>query len=197
MGRLGLPFAGHHDDPQYHPKAAEHSTGGVGNFVEFLQFRVRGGDKVLEQHLTNCSKNASYISKTSQNDLTSCCGQFITKLVVRIIKENQFFSILADEASDCSNQEQLSLVIRYVDSDCVVKEEFLGFLHCHLGLSGKELAEIVLGGLINLVLDIRNCCGQGYDGAAAVPGTLMGYLHIFVKITVKRYIHTAIVTALI
>ena len=112
MGRLGLPFRGHRDDSKYHPKVGEYSTGGVGNFVEFLQFRVRGGDKVLEQHLKTCSKSASYISKTSPNDLISCCGQFITKLVVRKIKENQFFSILADGASDCSNQEQVSLVIK-------------------------------------------------------------------------------------
>ena len=84
LGRLGLPFRGHRDDSKYHPKVGEYSTGGVGNFVEFLQFRVRGGDKVLEQHLKTCSKNASYISKTSQNDLISCCGQFITELVVNI-----------------------------------------------------------------------------------------------------------------
>ena len=33
------------------------------------------------------------------------------------MKVNQLFSIHADKASDCSNQKQLSLVIRYVDSD--------------------------------------------------------------------------------
>ena len=109
--RLGLPFRGYCDDSKYHLKVGEYSTGGIGNLVEFLQLRIRGGDKVLEQHLKTCSKNASYISKTSQNDLISCCGKFITELVVRKIKESQFFSILADEASDYSNQEQLSLVI--------------------------------------------------------------------------------------
>ena len=140
---------------------------------------------MLEQHLKTCSKNASYISKTSQNDLISCCGQFITELVVRKIKENHFFSILADEASDCSNQEQLSLVIRYVDSDCVIREEFLGFLHCDLGLSGKALAETVLGGLIDLGLDIRNCRGQGYDGAAAVSGHINGLSAHICKINSK------------
>ena len=72
-------------------RLGEYSTDGIGNFIEFLQCRVRGGYKVLEQHLKTCSKNASYISKTSQNDLISCCGQFITELVVRKIKENQFF----------------------------------------------------------------------------------------------------------
>ena len=59
LGRLGLPFRGHRDDSKYHPKVGEYSTGGVGNFVEFLQFRVRAGDKVLEQDLKTCSKNAS------------------------------------------------------------------------------------------------------------------------------------------
>ena len=91
MGRLGLPFRGHRGDSKYHPKVGEYSTGGVCNFVEFLQFRVRSGDKGLEQHLKICSKNADYISKTSQNDLIGCFGQFITELIVRKIKENQFF----------------------------------------------------------------------------------------------------------
>ena len=157
MGRLGLPFRGRHDDSKYHPKVGLYSTGGVGNFVEFLQFRVRYEDKVLEQHLKNCSKNANYISKNLQDDFISCCGQFTTELVVRKINKNQFFfSILADETSDYSNQEELSLVIRYVDSDCVIREEFPGFLHCDLALSGKTLAKTVLGRLINIRLDIRN-----------------------------------------
>ena len=112
-------------------------------------------------------------------------------------KRESISSILAEEASDSSNQEQLPLVMIYVDSDCVVREEFLGFLHCDLGLSGKALAETVLGRLTNLSLDIRNCHGQCYDRAAAFLDILMDYLHIFVKLTVKRFIHTAIVTALI
>ena len=37
LGRLGLPFHGHRDDSKYHPKVGEYSTGGVGNFVQFLQ----------------------------------------------------------------------------------------------------------------------------------------------------------------
>ena len=89
------------------------------------------------------------------------------ELVVRKIKENQCFSILADKAFDCSNQEQLSRVVRYVDSDCVMRKEFLGFFHCDLELSVKALAETGLDGLINLDLNIGNCRGQGYDGAAA------------------------------
>ena len=89
-------------------------------------------------------------------------------------KKNQVFSILQDDASDCSNQKQLSLVIRYIDSDCVIRKEFLGFLDFDLGLSGKPLVETVLDGLINLGLDIRNCRRQSYEGAAAVSGHING-----------------------
>lgn len=63
-------------------------------------------------------------------------------------KRKSVFSILADETSDCFSQEQLCLVISYVDSDYVISKEFLGLLNCDLGFSGKTLNGIVLGWLI-------------------------------------------------
>ena len=85
---------------------------------------------------------------------------------------------------------ELSLVIRYVYSDCVIREELFGFVHCDLGLSGKALAETVLGGLSNLGLDIRNCCGQGYDRAAIISGHINGLSARICKINSKAiYTH--------
>ena len=78
LGRLGLSFHGYVDDSKYYSNVGKYSIGGVGKVVESVQFRVSGGDKVLGQHLKNCSKNASYISKTLQNDLISYYGQSIT-----------------------------------------------------------------------------------------------------------------------
>ena len=104
-------------------------------------------------------------------------------------RESIFFSI--SESSDCCNQEQLSLGIRYVDSGCVVREEFLGFLHCDWGLSRKALAETVLGRIINLGFDIRNCCGKGYDRAAAVSGHINGLSPHICKLSSKAiYTHS-------
>ena len=48
---------------KYNSKVGEYSTGGVGNFVEFLQFRVRVGDKVLEQCLKICCKKCKLYFK--------------------------------------------------------------------------------------------------------------------------------------
>ena len=91
LGRLGLPFRGHRDDSQYHPNVGEYSSGGAGNFIECLGYRVRGGDTELENHLKTCSKNASYISKTSQNELICCCGKFIKDALIKDIKKVNFF----------------------------------------------------------------------------------------------------------
>ena len=67
LGRLGLALKRHRDDSQYHPDVGEYSTGNVGNFIELLNYRVRGGYKDLEKQLESYVKNASYISKTTQN----------------------------------------------------------------------------------------------------------------------------------
>ena len=91
---------------------------------------------MLENHLRTCSKNVSYISKASQNELIYRCSIYIKDILVKEIIENRFFSILTDKASDCSNPEKLPLVIRFVDGSGEIRE-FFRFLHCVFGLSGK------------------------------------------------------------
>ena len=51
-------------------------------------------------------------------------------------------------AADCSNQEQMAVVIRVVDHDTLdVREEFMNFLLCGSCITGKALADILLGWL--------------------------------------------------
>ena len=91
------------------------------------------GDKVLEEHLKTCGKNQSYISETSQNKIIKCCGQVISEAIIKDIKNSKFYCIIADEASDSSRKEQMSLVLRFVDSEMNIREEFIAFLHCKWG----------------------------------------------------------------
>ena len=77
LGRQGLALRGHRDDSLYHPDVGEYSAGSIGNFIELLNYRVRDGEKDLGKHLESYSKNGSYISKTTQNELIECCGQII------------------------------------------------------------------------------------------------------------------------
>ena len=90
-GRLGLSLRGHRDDSQYHPDIGSYSLDSVGNFVELLNFRVRAGDTTLEEHLKTCPKNASYVSKATQNELIKCCGPVICDKIISDVKRNRFF----------------------------------------------------------------------------------------------------------
>ena len=82
--------------------------------------------------------------------------------------------MLADEASDVSNKEQMAFVVRFVDASSSIREEFLDFLYCSDGTSGAALSQLILENLKKLDLDIMKCRGQGYDGAGNMSGEYNG-----------------------
>lgn len=175
-GRQGIPLRGHEDSSKHYPEAGSYNTdGNVGNFIEIINIRIRSGDKSLEEHYKNCKKNASYLSKTTQNDLISCSGEVISDKIIAKVKKAVFFSILADEVVDASNKSQMALVIRYVDDQFDITEDFLGFIHNDSGLDGESLTNGILKALEVHGLEIENCRGQGYDGAGAVAGMKKGF----------------------
>ena len=59
-------------------------------------------------------------------------GIFVISLsldfIVAHVADAKYFAIMADETTDVSQKEQMTLVIRYVDKDLVVREDFLGFV---------------------------------------------------------------------
>ena len=194
-GHLGITLRGHRDDRHSHPKAGEYAKiSGVGNFVELLNFAIRRGDKQLEDHYNNHAANASYFSKNTQNEFISICGALIIEKVILSIKPHQsyqyFFSVIADEAMDSSQKEQLSLVLRYVDSSLDILEEFVGFIHLRDGLTDKAISDAILKKVSDLGLDIMNCRGQGYDGAGSVSGHKNGASADILKVNRKAiYTH--------
>ena len=74
---------------------------------------MRSGDDALACHFTDSRKNATYRSKTTQNELITIIGEHILHTIVNRSNNGGFFSVIADEVQDCSNSEQLALVIRY------------------------------------------------------------------------------------
>ena len=112
--------------------------------------------------MKNAPKNASYISKTTQNELIKSCGQIITDTIINEVKRNKYFSLIVDEAADCSSKEQLSLVLRFVDDNQNIREDFVRLLHCKWGLSGESPIKLVLDELINFNLSIDDCTPPQY-----------------------------------
>ena len=111
-------------------------------------------------------------------------------LLLKTEKKVKLFQFFAGKASTYSNHEQLSAILRFVGKDGEIRENFLGFMHSELGLSGKALAKTILTETINLILDINNCHGHGYDETASVSGHINGLSAQILKINEKAvYIH--------
>ena len=165
LGKEGLPFRGHEDDTKHHGEVGEQSINSVSLFINLLNFQVSCGDNVLKKHLSTVTKNARYTSAPIQNQLIECAGNVISNKLVEEINESGVFAILADESTDCSNKEQLGLIIRFVDKNDEIREEFLKFIYIDLGVRGKELKSKILK-TCDAGIDMSYCRGQGYDGEA-------------------------------
>ena len=127
-GHQNIPLRGHRDD-------SGSSSVNKGNFLALIDFRCEAGDTILMEHLKSSSSQATYISKTIQNDLIKTCGEHIRDQILEEVKSSGPFSvIIADEATDSSNREQLSIVLRFVDSNTDIREEFMGFVECKNGV---------------------------------------------------------------
>ena len=84
----------------------ERSTRNPGNFKALrLKFRVDSGDKLLQDHLETGPRNATYTSKTIQNEIISIIGEAIQNRILNEVHEgSKVFSVIADEARDISNK---------------------------------------------------------------------------------------------
>ena len=60
------------------------------------------------------------------------------------MKRSKYYTVIADEVTDASNKEQLSIVLLYVQVG-VVKEVFVGFI-CVERIMGESLANAILTG---------------------------------------------------
>ena len=143
--------------------------------VTLLQFRVQAGDQVLDEHLKNAPANAMYTSKTIRNQLISICGTVILEKILKEIRDAGFYSVIADEATDAANQEQLSITVQYdIVKDNAPCEKFLGFLWCQEGVTGEVISGYILSQLSNWQLPATLLRGQSYDGAGAMSGCVRG-----------------------
>ena len=86
------------------------------------------------------------------------------------VKKAPFFTVLADEAVDASSKEQMPIVLSFLDINRTIREEFVDFVHCDFGMTGKPLAKRIIGKLKYCGLDLEKWRGQGYDGAGNMAG---------------------------
>ncbi|XP_068755928.1 52 kDa repressor of the inhibitor of the protein kinase-like [Montipora capricornis] len=112
-----------------------------GNFQALLEFRIDSGDQTLQHHLKNCTQKCDIFLKPVKNEMITTVGAIIVNNLSQEIRESKYFSIMSDEAADVSNKENLSVVIRFLDSNKTVREGFVGFYLCEDGTTGAAFKD--------------------------------------------------------
>lgn len=109
-----------------------------------------------------------------QNELLKIMALKVLRTISACLHSSSFYSIMADETTDISNQEQVTIILRWVDdNDFSVHEEFVG-LYVVPSNDSNTLVSIVKDTLIRLNLPLSKARGQCYDGASCMSGVRNG-----------------------
>ena len=88
-----------------------------------------------------------------------------------------------------ANLEQISVVIRFVDSEKCIREEFLGFVIVKR-ITGQALATVLQSWLKEHNIDVSFCRGQGYDGASNMSSSTVGVQALIREVIPIGTLHT-------
>ena len=191
-GRQSIALRGHRDNATDIEKDLA-KTENHGNFLALLAFLVDAGDTVLGEHLSSAARNATYTSSVIQNQVIDILADQVRQKIIDNVNQARLYSVIADEVTDVSNKEQLSLSVRYVDVDTLeIREDLLGFVECDAGVSGHALAEKITSTLQGYGLRLSDLRGQAYDGAGNMAGSTNGAAAIIsADHPLAMYIHCA------
>ncbi|GKA33018.1 zinc finger MYM-type protein 1-like protein [Tanacetum coccineum] len=162
-----------------------------GNFLGLIEM-LQEFDPVIKEHvrrITRDDMHVHYLGHTIQNELILLLAREIKSEIIKKVKQAKYFSVILDCTPDTSHQEQMSLILRYVNvsSTCVtIEESFLGFLNVD-ETTGKRLFDVTLDELKFLDLDIDDVRGQGYDNGSKMKGKHQGVQKRFLDINPRAF----------
>jgi len=62
-----------------------------GNFLEILDL-VSRHDALVKKRLSQCPRNATYISKSTQNEILECLAEMVREEIIKEVKESEHFN---------------------------------------------------------------------------------------------------------
>ncbi|XP_022850556.1 zinc finger MYM-type protein 1-like [Olea europaea var. sylvestris] len=136
-----------------------------GMFLQMVEI-VSEFDPIMTEHLRRANAKEiqyTYLGKKIQNQLIELLANEVRSAIVKKVKHAKYFAVILDCIPDASYEEQMSLIVLFVDDLAnlpTVEEHWLEFLEVDdttgLGLT-TELQKV----LIKLDLDIDDLRGQG------------------------------------
>ena len=128
-----------------------------GYFLTTLDLMVDYNNNIVEI-MAKAPKSATYTSPQIQKEILHVISTKVKKAIREEIGDTKF-CILVDEARDESVKEQMVMVLRYVDTNGFVQEQFYGIVHV-VDTTTVTLKKEIYYLFSNYCLDIQNIGGK-------------------------------------
>ena len=99
-----------------------------------------------------------YISPEIINEIITIMGQSVLREILSENRSSLWFSVIADEATDIPNNEQMSISICYVDTKYDIHEETIGLIQLP-NTTAQTLFGVMKDVLLRCSLPIAQCVG--------------------------------------
>ena len=131
LGKQGIALGGDSDDKP-------------GNFYQLLLLWAKD-DPVLLKWINKTYDH--HITPQAQNEMLKLLALKLSRKITTDIRSSGCYSILADEATDVTNTQQLVICIRWVTEGLIVEEDFIGSMPLD-----KASAQIIAAAIKDVIL---------------------------------------------
>lgn len=160
LAKTGKPFRGHIENVNSFNK---------GMYKEVIELLLKY-DPIFKKHMECGPRNAFYSSNRIQNDIILALYNYFQKKL-SVTLQNKKISVIADETSDIGHHEQMSIVIRYFDSNLNQPVEHFVCLQRLTSVNAQSIFDSLNDVLINkLGLSWSSVIAVCFDGAATMSG---------------------------
>ncbi|XP_026452251.1 uncharacterized protein LOC113352670 [Papaver somniferum] len=150
-----------------------------GKFIGLMKYAAISNDKIAEVVLGNAPGKAMYTSPKIQKEILYILANKVKDTIHAEIGDAKF-CILVDEAQDSSVQEQMAIVLRFVDTNGCIRERFFAVRSVE-DTTSLTLKREISEALASHGLLVENIRGQGYDGASNMRGAWNGLQALFLR----------------
>ena len=142
-------------------------SGSMGLFSSLFEYSMRK-DPELTRITKTIPQNARYTSPQIQNEIIEMMSKLVTEEIVRQVGDS-WYSIKVDGTRDPIGQENISIVVRFVDENYAACERLLVMATSEKG-DAEALTGVIIDELTSAGLSTDKILSQVYDGASLMSG---------------------------
>ena len=140
------------------------------NLIQLLRLRAEDNPRVSDWLGKSSNK---YTSPENQNEILQIMANHVLQKMLLSIRASPYLALMVDEATDSSNKEQLTIVIRRVDEDLNAFEDFLGVYYLKKA-DASSIVAAIKDVMLRFQIPFNKLRGQCYDGCSTMSGSRTG-----------------------